>query len=228
MIKNDQKPVILFDVNETLLDMSPLKERINSIFDHPDAFRVWFGLLLQYSLVANTTEEYHDFPTIADATLTMAAQSFGKTIDKETQKTALSLMKQLNPYPDVKPGLQKLKASGFRLATLTNSPESVLNDQLTFAEISGYFEASLSIDTIRTYKPALSTYRWAAEQLSAQKNNMILVAAHGWDIAGAAGAGLHTAFIARKGQSLYPLAGKPDFQEADLLTLAESIELKYN
>ncbi len=227
MIKNDQKPVILFDVNETLLDMSPLKERINSILDHPDAFRVWFGLLLQYSLVANITEEYHDFPTIADATLTMAAQSFGKTIDKETQRTALSLMKQLNPYPDVKPGLQKLKASGFRLATLTNSPESVLNKQLTFAGISGYFEASLSIDTVCTYKPALSTYRWAAEQLSSQKNNMILIAAHGWDIAGAGLAGLQTAFISRKGQSLYPLADRPVFFGKDLLEIAACIEEKY-
>jgi len=227
-MKNDQKPVILFDVNETLLDMSPLKERINSILDHPDALRIWFGLLLQYSLVANTTEQYHGFPAIADATLTMAAQSFGKTPDKETQRTTLSLMKQLNPYPDVEPGLQKLKASGFRLATLTNSPESVLNEQLTFAGIAGYFEARLSIDTICKYKPSLSTYWWAAEQLSVSKDHIILVAAHGWDIAGAAVAGLHTAFITRKGQSLYPLAGKPDFKEADLLSLAKSIELKYN
>jgi len=227
MIKNNQKPVILFDVNETLLDMSPLRERINSILDHTDAFRVWFGLLLQYSLVSNTTGRYYDFPTIAGATLNMAAESFGLSIDEETKKSALGLMTKLNPHPDVEPGLKKLSAAGFRLATLTNSPERVLTDQLDFAGIQGCFESKLSIDAIKKYKPSLNTYQWAAEQLGAGTGNIVMVAAHGWDIAGAGLAGLQTAFISRKGQSLYPLADRPVFFGKDLLEIAACIEEKY-
>jgi len=219
MIKNNQKPVILFDVNETLLDMSPLRERINSILDHTDAFRVWFGLLLQYSLVSNTTGRYYDFPTIAGATLNMAAESFGLSIDEETKKSALGLMTKLNPHPDVEPGLKKLSAAGFRLATLTNSPERVLTDQLDFAGIQGCFESKLSIDAIKKYKPSLNTYQWAAEQLGAGTGNIVMV--------GAGLAGLQTAFISRKGQSLYPLADRPVFFGKDLLEIAACIEEKY-
>ncbi|MEB0262791.1 MULTISPECIES: haloacid dehalogenase type II [unclassified Mucilaginibacter] len=227
MIKNNHKPVILFDVNETLLDMTPIKERINTILDHTDAFRIWFGLLLQYSLVANNTANYRDFPTIAGATLNMVAESFGLSIDDETKKSVLGLMTHLTAYPDVEPGLKKLSAAGFRLATLTNSPERVLTDQLNFAGIQAYFESTLSIDAIKTYKPSLNTYQWAAEQLGAGTGEIILVAAHGWDIAGAGLAGLQTAFISRKGQSLYPLADKPDFIGKDLLEVADEIKAKY-
>ena len=38
-----------------------------------------------------------------------------------------------------------------------------------------------------------------------------MVAAHGWDVAGAKAAGMQTAFIARPGKQLYPLAPAPDY-----------------
>jgi 2-haloacid dehalogenase len=226
-MENSHATCILFDVNETLLDMTPLKERINLLLGHPDAFRIWFGLLLQYSLVDNSTDQYHDFPTIGDATLEMAAQSFGKTIADETRKSALALMRQLPPHPDVEPGLKRLREAGFRMATLTNSPENVMMAQLEFSGLIHYFEKKLSIDTIKKYKPSLSTYHWAAEQFSVPPANIILVAAHGWDIAGASLAGLQTAFIARKGQSLYPLVQAPDFQ-GDNLEAVAGIIIKKN
>jgi 2-haloacid dehalogenase len=55
MNSNNTKPVIIFDVNETLLDMAPLKNNINSLLEEPQAFRIWFGMVLHYSLVENCT-----------------------------------------------------------------------------------------------------------------------------------------------------------------------------
>ncbi len=52
---------------------------------------------------------------------------------------------------------------------------------------------------------------------------MLLVAAHGWDIAGALAAGMQAAFIERKGQSLYPLATKPQYLGKDLVAFAHEI-----
>lgn len=74
-----KKPlVILFDVNETLLDMSPLKNKINAVLGNEEGFRIWFGMVLHYSLVDNSTGSYHEFSAIADATLDMAANTLGK------------------------------------------------------------------------------------------------------------------------------------------------------
>jgi 2-haloacid dehalogenase len=227
-MENHRPAVILFDVNETLLDMTPLKKAINKLLGSRKGFRIWFGMLLHYSLVDNCIHQYHDFATIAYATLEMAAESLGKSIDEKEKKTALAVIKELKAYPDVKKGLRLLKENGFRLATLTNSPAVTLTGQLNNSKLSAYFDATLSIDTIKKYKPALETYIWAAEQLSITPGEIVMVAAHGWDIAGAMQAGLKAAFVKRKGQSLYPLSAMPVFMGKDLIEIANAIILEKN
>jgi len=223
MEENKKPSVILFDVNETLMDMSPLKKKVNDILDSKRGFRIWFGMLLQYSLVDNCTGQYHDFSTIADATLDMAAKALEKEIEEDEKKEALALMKKLSAYADVEKGLKPLKEAGFRLATLTNSPMSTLTAQLQHSGLTTYFEATLSIDAIQKYKPATESYQYAARTLGVSTSEIIMVAAHGWDIAGAMQAGLQAAFIERKGQSLYPLVAKPQYIGKDLEVVAETI-----
>lgn len=215
--------VIIFDVNETMLDMSPLKKKINNLLGSSKGFRIWFGMLLHYSLVDNCTTQYHDFTAIANATLDMAAKAFNKSICDKEKKEALATIKRLSAYPDVAKGLKILKQSGFRLATLTNSPLTTLTAQLKNADLSEYFEATLSVDRIKKYKPALKTYKWAAEQLSVNTAEVMLVAAHGWDIAVALQAGLQAAFIERKGQSLYTLSPSPQIAGKNLVEVVQKI-----
>ena len=224
---NTKPSVIIFDVNETLLDMSPLKNKINSLLNSSKGFRIWFGMLLQYSLVDNCTGSYHDFLSIANATLDMTANALKTDVDENEKKAALATIKELPAYPDVPKGLQLLKENGFRLITLTNSPSATLTAQLQYAKLTGYFEATLSIDSIKKYKPAVKTYQWAAEQLSVNVTGAMLIAAHGWDIAGALQAGMQTAFIEREGQSLYPLAAKPSFIGKNLIEVSNSIIAHY-
>ncbi len=223
MQENKKPSVILFDVNETLLDMSPLKKKVNNILNSKRGFRIWFGMLLQYSLVDNCTGQYHDFSTIADATLDMAAQALQREIEENEKKEALALMKKLSAYTDVEEGLKLLKQAGFRLATLTNSPMQTLSAQLDHTGLTKYFEATLSIDAIKKYKPSSESYQYAARTLGVSTSEIIMVAAHGWDIAGAMQAGLQAAFIERKGQSLYPLASNPQFVCEDLVEFANAI-----
>jgi 2-haloacid dehalogenase len=224
MMEESKKPsVILFDVNETLMDMSPLKKKVNDMLDSKRGFHIWFGMLLQYSLVDNCTGQYHDFSTIADATLNMAAKALEKEIQEDEKKEALALMKKLSAYADVEEGLKLLKEAGFRLATLTNSPMPTLTAQLEYTGLTKYFEATLSIDAVQKYKPAPESYQYATQTLGVNKEEIMLVTAHGWDIAGAMQAGLQAAFIERKGQSQYPLASKPQFVCEDLVEFANAI-----
>jgi 2-haloacid dehalogenase len=221
------KPVLVFDVNETLLDMTPLKKAVNALLNEEQGFRIWFGMLLHYSTVSNSINEYYNFTTIAAATLDMAATSMHKKVTEEEIKETLSVIKSLQTYPDVIKGLQLLKENGFRLITLTNSPPSALKEQLKNSNLTDYFEQALSIDTIEKYKPAAETYLWAAEKLAVQAEEMLMIAAHGWDLAGASHAGLATCFIAREGQSLYTLSSKPDFVANDILAMAEKLVATY-
>ena len=222
-MSNKNLPLIVFDVNETLLDMSVLKNKINSLLNSSNGFRIWFGMLLQYSLVDNCTGVYHDFVTIANSTLDMAAKALNTDIQEKEKIAALATIKELPAHKDVAKGLQLLKDNGFRLATLTNSPPATLKAQLQYAKLTDYFEVTLSIDTIKKYKPALETYKWATEQLGVDVTDALLIAAHGWDISGALEAGMQAAFIEREGQSLYSLAPKPQFIGKDLIEVSKSI-----
>ncbi|WP_209550170.1 haloacid dehalogenase type II [Flavobacterium sp. CG_23.5] len=222
------KPVIIFDVNETLLDMSPLKKSINTLLGNEQGFRIWFGMLLLYSTVSNSINEYHDFGTIAAATLAMAATSMNKKVNEDEIKEALSTILTLQAYPDVEKGLKFLKDHGFRLVTLTNSPPQALKQQLLNSNLTDYFEQALSIDSLKKYKPEAETYLWAAKKLAATPQEMLMIAAHGWDIAGASHAGLSTGFIAREGQSLYTLSNKPNFQANDILAMAQLLVAFYS
>lgn len=219
-----KKPsLLLFDVNETLLDMQPVKNAINEHFGKEYAAQLWFSYLLQYSMVELVTKQYHNFSEVADAVLEMVAHALKLQISPDKKKEILSLMAQLNPHPDVEEGLQLLQEKGYRLATLTNSAQKVADQQLAHAGIDHYFEASMSVEPMQLFKPTLDTYYRALKQLEVAPEDCLFVAAHGWDTAGAMRAGLTTAFIAREGKALYPLAPTPDYTGSTLPEIARQL-----
>jgi 2-haloacid dehalogenase len=216
--------VIFFDVNGTLLDMSKLKKAIVEAFGNKQAFNQWFLLLLQHSLVDTVTATYHEFGVIGDAALDMTANMLEeKPLKSSKKRELLALMTQLEVYPDVPEGLDRLLQAGYRLIALTNSTQRVLDQQLKQAGIIGYFEQGLSIDSVQRYKPHTEVYHMAARQAGVTPAGAILIAAHGWDIAGALLAGLKAGFIARPNQTLYPLAPPPTYIGRDLVDLAKQI-----
>ena len=216
--------LLIFDVNETLLDLGKLQQAVNQEFKSEFAFKQWFSLLLQYSLVDTITGHYHDFPAIGDAALDMLAQALGQTARPAARKKELlGLIAELPPHPDVIPGLTALQKAGFRMVTLTNSPGPTVQKQMAYAKLTPFFEQLLSIDGQKRYKPHLDTYATACRQLQVAPADTMLLAAHGWDIAGARHAGLQAAFIARPGQQQYPLAPAPTLVGATVDSVAKQL-----
>ncbi len=215
--------VILFDVNETLLDIKPLQKAVAAVLRDEAAAKLWFTTMLQYSLVMTVSDQYASFGEIGAAALQMLARDRDITLTVDDAKQVLSVIRNLPPHPDVKPALERLKRSGVRLATLTNSSQEVAVAQMRQAGLDGYFEHMLSVDQPRKFKPHRAVYDWASGEMGAKPGDCMLVAAHGWDVAGAKWAGLQAAFIARKGQQIFPLAVTPDVVTADLLGFVEKL-----
>lgn len=223
-IKSPRRPqLLIFDVNETLLDLSGMKARMNQAFNHDVAFQQWFSFLLQYALVDNATGQYHDFGTIGRAAFQMTEQKLDKKIPDAESDEILKMMRHLPPHPDVAEGLSILKEGGYRMVTLTNSTGEVVKQQMASAGLTTYFDALLSIDTTRKYKPALETYSEATKKMGVRPEDAMLIAAHGWDITGALHAGLQAAFISREGQVQYPLAPNPQLTGENLIRIAEQL-----
>lgn len=110
--------LLIFDVNETLLDMSHVIEKVNKALDNNFAFNSWFPQLLTYSMVETLTGTYHAFGEIAEATLKMTAHSLGKELKNEEVSVILKGMSTLPPHPEVGHALENLKEAGFKMVVL--------------------------------------------------------------------------------------------------------------
>ena len=215
--------VILFDVNGTLLDTHALQPEFKKIFGESVSVREWFLEVLQHTLVMNEVGEYLPLNEIAEAVLRMTAASRGQQLGPDELETVRKKLASLPPYADVKVALQRLKNSGLRLATLTNSSEHSQEQQLQNAGLTDYFEKTLSVDLVQRFKPDPKTYRAAARALDVEPENILMVAAHGWDVFGAIKAGCAGAFVARPGQAVFPLGPKPAFSADNLIELSDQI-----
>lgn len=208
--------VLLFDVNETLLNLEPLEESIDAVLLENGASKLWFTTMLQYSLVLTVSGEYRALSEIGAATLQMMARNRDVVLSEADAKEALKPMLGLPPHADVRHALERLKASGFRMATLTNSSTNASKAQLENAGIADLFERQLSVETIGKFKPHRDVYQWAANEMASSPGECMLVAAHAWDVAGAAWAGMQTAFIGRAGNRVFSLAQTPTIGASDL------------
>ncbi|WP_034920005.1 haloacid dehalogenase type II [Gillisia sp. CAL575] len=215
--------LLIFDVNETLLNMEPLQNSINDALKDDRAFDIWFPTLLQYSLVETITKNYRDFSEIAEATLKMTAHQLDVSLTEAQIKSVLSPITKLSAYPEVSNTLEGLKEKGFKLVALSNGKPQVVDEQLKYAEIHHLFDKVLSIEEVKNYKPHVSTYHCAYSLMNVLPEDTMLIAAHGWDIAGAKRAGIQAAFIARPGKSLYPLAIEPEIIGSNLKEIAETL-----
>ncbi len=217
--------VIFFDVNETLLDLTAMRSSVGeALGGRDDLLPLWFSTMLHHSLVDSTTGRFHTFGEIGVASLLMVAEIEGIELTKEQAKTAIvTPLRNLPPHPDVRDGLQALKDKGYKLVSLTNSSNQGVYTQFKNADLLSYFDERLSVEDINLYKPDTRTYEWAIEKMGIAAEDAMLVAAHGWDIAGAKQAGWQAAFIARPGKVLYPLAIAPDTAVSRLDELASQL-----
>ena len=220
-----RRPKLLFlDVNETLLDLSPLKKTVgDALGGKAELLPLWFKTMLQYSLVATVADRYEHFTTIGAATLQMVARNNAIELSEDAAKKAIKPILSLQPHPDVKPALERLSGAGFKLVTLTNSSTSGVEQQMRNSGLEQYLTDRLSIEELGIYKPHSHVYRWAARKMQLSIDDCMLVAAHGWDIAGAIWAGMRGAFLARPGAQLYPLGPQPEISESTFKQAADKL-----
>jgi 2-haloacid dehalogenase len=216
--------VLFFDSNESMLDLSGMKPQVTKAFDgREDLMSLWFSTMLLYSLVDTVTSNYHDFGTIGAACMQMVAEGHGIKLDKTKAGKAMDAMKTIPAHPDVPPGLKKMKEAGFRMYTLTNSAAPVIESQVKHAGIEQYFDGRLTTEGLNVYKPHPRTYHWAAHEVGVPIGNCMIIAAHGWDVAGATIAGMRAAFLERPGKTLYPLGPDVEIRGRDMDAVADQL-----
>jgi len=215
--------VILFDINETVLNLNVLKPKFKQYLGDENYMDTWFSMLLHSSTVCLITQVKTDFKSLAVAALESLAGRLAISISGEVCNDMLGTLACLPAHNDVKPALTKLRNTGFTLIAFSNSSTSLLQSQLTNAGLLEYFDETISVESAGTFKPSNDAYQYAVTKLGVPARDIRLVASHDWDTHGALSAGLKAAFINRFGAAYNPLYIKPDIIECTMEKIAEQI-----
>jgi 2-haloacid dehalogenase len=218
--------VLVFDVNETLIDIESLEPQFEAVFGDRRVVREWFGQLVMYSMTITLSKTYVDFFSLGQAVLQMTADIHGVKLTEDDRRAIGDGMRTMPAHPDVADGLARLKDKGYRLVTLTNSPPvGGGTTALEHAGLAGYFERQFSVDSSRAFKPAPQLYTGVAVELGVRPSDCMMVAAHVWDTIGAQAVGFSGALIARPGNAPLPAAGlpQPTVVVANLVELADRL-----
>lgn len=128
---------------------------------------------------------------------------------------------QLQPYADAVPGLERL-ARGYQLVALSNGEQWFL-EHLVENNIGFQFDEVISVQRAGVFKPHPAVYRKAAEVLEREPGEIMMVAAHSFDILGARACGYRGAYVNRYRLPTEDSPFQPDLETADFLELADRL-----
>lgn len=221
----DPRPsVVVFDVNETLSDMTPLAARFAEVGAPGLLAAVWFSAVLRDGFALAATGGSEKFSRLGEGML--RAVLAGAPLNRPAGAAVSHILAGLDDlavHPDVPPAVRILRGHGLRLVTLSNGAASIADRLLRRAGLRDEFEQLLSVDDIGAWKPAATAYAYAARACSASVGQLLLAAVHPWDIHGAHWAGLRTGWVSRQPAPYPGYFATPDLRAADLAGLARQI-----
>jgi len=203
---------VFFDLNGTLVDPSVLLEPAEIPIAALDEANVM-------AMITTIAGRETAFTPLLDAALRRGLQRAGRS--PEEAAGALEKLPRMPAYPDVPDALGALREAGFTLAVLTQSAADAAEEVTRNAGIRDAFELVLSAPALGAFKPDDLAYKSALER--AGVTDAWFVAGHWWDVAGAAYAGLRTAWISRTDLAYPDAMPEPDVRGADLAEVAAAL-----
>lgn len=189
----------VFDAYGTLLDIhSAVARNSASIGKDAEALSsLWRQRQLEYSWTRSLMNQYADFWEITREALEYALESFHLHGHEGLKESLMNSYLELAAYPDASDTLQKLRSLGMMNAVLSNGTTHMLREALQANRLSMYFDACLSVDELKCYKPDPRVYELACNRLDVLPQQVCFISANAWDLAGAAAFGFHTVWINR-------------------------------
>ncbi|MDC1312142.1 haloacid dehalogenase type II [Burkholderiales bacterium] len=217
------RPVLFFDVNESLLDLKVLEPHFKTHFGDRIVVSEWFDQVIQTAMLSVILGWSRNFAEVGRSALAMVVDRHELSLTEEALVDIVGGMKKLPPHDDVMPGLKLLNAAGFRMVALTNSPVAVAEEQLRYAGLIDFFETVISVEEVKTLKPDAKVYVYATQKMDVEPSNAYLIAAHAWDVAGAMAIGCKGALIKRVGIAANPIAPEPTITAESFTSIANLI-----
>ncbi len=199
--------LVLFDVNETLADLTALGRRFAAVGGREELVAPWLTATLRDGIALTAAGAAAPFAELGHAA---AREVLAREPEPPADLAAaadhvLAGMGELTLQPGAAEALRLLRDAGVRVATLTNGAATTATGLFERAGVADLAEAHLAAIDFGAWKPAPVPYRRACAQLGVDPADAALVAVHPWDVDGAQRAGLTGAWVDAGGRP-YPEA----------------------
>ena len=201
---------LVFDAYGTLFDVHSVLARCESFWPGKGAqlSQLWRAKQLEYTWQRSLMQRYAPFSQVTKEALEYSCNALGVSIDEARLRALLEQYLRLDAYPDVSGALEKLK--GRKLAILTNGSPDMIGPLVKNRGMEKTFDAVLSVDELKVYKPAPQVYRLAVERLGVPAAEIGFVSSNCWDAIGARSFGFTVYWINRSGAPVDRTGFQPD------------------
>ena len=223
MVSRAPLRALVFDAYGTLFDVHSISVACESLFPGQGAelSRLWRSKQLEYTWLRSLMGRYTEFETITTDALHAACRMLGLQLQQPGAMLLMKSYRQLQPFPEIRDALATLQDR--KLAILSNGSPAMLNAVVEHAGLSQSFDAVISVDELKTFKPNPRVYDLAVRHLGEAAHEIGFVSSNFWDIAGATSYGLRTFWINRSAAPLDLLGVTPDHMISTLEQLPDLI-----
>lgn len=217
---------LLFDVYGTLVDPAGIALQLQADLGQAAAgfAAAWRETQLEYSFRRSLMQLYATFAVCTAEAFDHTASRFAHAFSSTRRAAILDAYKRLPAFAEARPALQKLRASGHRLFAFSNGAAADVTAVLDAAELLPLLDGVVSVDDVKTFKPAPAVYAHARRTSGAWSAPCWLISGNAWDVIGARAAGLDAAWIRRSDAQIFdPWGIEPTLVVTSLSELAERV-----
>ena len=199
---------LVFDAYGTLYDVPSVMRRCDALFPGKglQLSQLWRAKQLEYTWQRSLMQRYVPFSRVTREALACACEALGLELTAGRTEALMGEYLMLATYPDVSGALQKMK--GRKTAILSNGSPDMLEPVVKHSGLK--FDAILSVDQLRIFKPAPQVYELAVTRLKVARENIGFVSSNCWDALGAKSFGFAVFWINRLGAPVDRLGFEPD------------------
>lgn len=199
---------LVFDAYGTLFDVHSVIDRCERCWPGKGTqlSQLWRAKQLEYTWQRSLMKRYAPFSQVTREALGFSCEFLGLSLSSQDEGILMEEYLQLKTYPDVSETLRTLK--GRKLAILTNGSPDMIDPLVRNSGLR--FDAVLSVDELRIYKPAPEVYELAVRRLGTPRENIVFVSSNCWDAIGAKSFGFTVYWINRTGAPVDRLGLRPD------------------
>jgi 2-haloacid dehalogenase len=220
------REALAFDMYGTLVDPIRIWKQLGQYIPE-EAQRVaeiWRQKQLEFTFRLTAMERYEDFEQVTRKALDYALAAVGRDLDAQQKGALMAQYNHLERFPDVEPGLQRLKEMGHTMLVFSNGSPSMLAAIMNSSGLHPYFSGFVSVDEVKVFKPSPKVYRHAAIHLGRPIGEVRLISSNPFDVIGAEAAGMQAAWINRSRGLFDTLGTPPEMVVGTLVELGEKLE----